>query len=215
MALAGPSPRAIALRMSMVAVRQMPSSIGSVEFSMKKSARVQHEAALGLDRPAAHHFHDAGARRQLDRVGRRNDVELHQQIGEIDVRRRMIDDDAHGAFGGMRADIDQRAREALVQHRRHGDQHLAVQIAPRPCSFADVPRGNFIAERLADRSAFANERRGQKFTNVRRCLTVGANGGVAALRPLPQFDRHSHDHVSGACARFALDSGMLMRRPRN
>ena len=38
MALAGPSPRAIALRMSMVAVRQIPSSIGSVEFSIKKSA---------------------------------------------------------------------------------------------------------------------------------------------------------------------------------
>src|ERR1035441_7019347 len=38
MALSGPLPRAIALRMSSVAVRQMPSSIGSVEFSMKKSA---------------------------------------------------------------------------------------------------------------------------------------------------------------------------------
>ena len=38
MALAGPSPRAIAFRISSVAVRQMPSSIGSVEFSMKKSA---------------------------------------------------------------------------------------------------------------------------------------------------------------------------------
>src|SRR5476649_1385767 len=38
MALAGPLPRAIALRISSVAVRQMPSSIGRVEFSMKKSA---------------------------------------------------------------------------------------------------------------------------------------------------------------------------------
>ena len=65
----GPSPRAIALRMSSVAVRQMPSSIGRVEFSMKKSARVQHEAAPGLDRAALEHLHGAGARRQLDHLG--------------------------------------------------------------------------------------------------------------------------------------------------
>src|SRR5581483_3408202 len=51
---------------------------------------------------------------------------------ELDVLRRMIDDDAHRAFGGMRADIDERTRETLVQHGRHGDQHLAVQIAPDP-----------------------------------------------------------------------------------
>ena len=42
---------------------------------------------------------------------------------------RLIDHDAHRAFGGVRADIDQAARETLVAHRRHRDQHLAVEIA--------------------------------------------------------------------------------------
>ena len=51
----------------------------------------------------------APAARQLDQHRRRDDIELHQQIGEVDIRRRLIDDDAHRAFGGMRADIDERA----------------------------------------------------------------------------------------------------------
>src|SRR5262249_9853188 len=43
-------------------------------------ARMQHEAALGIDRAALEHLHAARARRQLDQVGRRNDLELHQQV---------------------------------------------------------------------------------------------------------------------------------------
>ena len=49
-------------------------------------ARMQHEAALGIDRPALEHLHAAGARRQLDEIGRRNHVELHQQVGKADMR---------------------------------------------------------------------------------------------------------------------------------
>ena len=71
----------------------MPSSIGSVEFSMIEIVRMQHEAALGLDRAALEHLHAARARGQLDQVGRRDHVELHQQVGEADVRGRLVDDD--------------------------------------------------------------------------------------------------------------------------
>ena len=127
--MAGPLPRAIALRISSVAVRQMPSSIGSVEFSMKKSLECSTKPRLGFDRAALEHLHAAGARRQLDQVGRRDHVELHQQVGEADVRRRLVDDDAHGAVGRVGADIDHAARETIVAHGRHRDQHLAVEIA--------------------------------------------------------------------------------------
>ena len=48
---------------------------------------VQHEAALGLDRAALEHLHVAGARGSSDQLGRRDDVELHQQIGKADVAR--------------------------------------------------------------------------------------------------------------------------------
>jgi len=93
---------------------------------------VQHEAAFGLDRPAPHHLDDAGARRQLDEISRRNDVELHQEIGEFYVRGRVIDDNTHRSFGGVCANIDQRSGKPFIKHRRHGDQHLAVQISAPP-----------------------------------------------------------------------------------
>src|SRR5215470_17795314 len=96
MAEAGPSPFAIALRISSVAVRQMPSSIGSVEFSMKKSAECSTKP-----RPVS-----AGALRQLDQIRRRDDLELDQQVGEVDVGGELIDDDAHRAFGRVGTHIN-------------------------------------------------------------------------------------------------------------
>src|ERR1700685_85684 len=84
----------------------------------------------------------------------------------------MIDDDAHGAFGGMRADIDQRAREALIQHRRHGDQHLAVQItAPALCRRTTW---QFHARKVS--RSFANCKRTarSKFHDPPPCLTADA-----------------------------------------
>jgi cobalamin biosynthesis protein CobT len=57
------------------------------------------------------------------------DIQLIQQLAETDIWRAMIDDDAHGAVGGMRAHIDDGARETRVSHRRHRDQQLAVEIA--------------------------------------------------------------------------------------
>src|SRR5437660_5987076 len=90
--------------------------------------RVQHESASGLDRPALEHLDDAGARRQLNELGGRDDFELDEKFGESDIGRRLVDDDAHRALGRVRADVDQRAGKTLVAHGRHGDEHLAVEI---------------------------------------------------------------------------------------
>jgi hypothetical protein len=92
-------------------------------------ARMQHEAAAGLDRAALQHLHGLGVFRQLDLLGLLDDVELHQQFRKIDGAGGMVDNDAHGAFGGMRADVNHRTRKARVSHHRHGDQQLAVEIA--------------------------------------------------------------------------------------
>src|SRR5262245_14376069 len=54
-------------------------------------AGVQDEAAAGLDRSALEHGHAAGARWQLDRVVSVDDIKLHQEILEIDVRGWLID----------------------------------------------------------------------------------------------------------------------------
>ena len=124
--------------------------------------RVQHEAAPGFDRTALEHLDGLRPRRQFDALGSRDHLELHQQIGEIDIGRRLIDDDAHGAFGRMGADVDQAARKTLIAHRRHRDQHLAVEIAARGAfdsRFSSVTHG----ERLPDRPRFENESRGERF----------------------------------------------------
>ena len=146
MALCGPLPRAIALRISSVAVRQMPSSIGSVEFSMKKSAECSTKPRPVSTGPPLSTLTSSASHRQFDALGRRDDFELHQQIGKFDVAGRLVDDDAHGAFGRMRADVNHRARKALVAHRRHRDQHLAVEIAARRrLADADL-RGSFMTK---------------------------------------------------------------------
>ena len=83
--------------------------------------RVQHEAAPGFHRPALEHLDVLRLGRQLDAFGRRNHFKLHQQVGEFDVAGWMIDDDAHSAFAGVRANVNHRTREPLVVHRRHRD----------------------------------------------------------------------------------------------
>jgi hypothetical protein len=95
----------------------------------EKIARMQHEAAAGIDRATSQHLHGFGVFRQLDLVGLLDDVELNQQFGEVDAAGRAIDDDAHGAFGRMRAKVDHRTLEARVAHHRHRDQQLSVEIA--------------------------------------------------------------------------------------
>ena len=57
---------------------------------------------------------------------RRNDVELHQQIGKVDVLAGLVDHDAHRAFGGVRADIDQRC----ARNARRASPGMAISIWP-------------------------------------------------------------------------------------
>src|SRR5579885_483739 len=118
--------------------------------------RVQDEAAPGLDRTSSQHPHLFDARRQLYALTGRNDFELYEQVREPDVRRGLVDHDAHGPLAGMRTDIDQAAREPLVSHRRHGNQHLTVEVAVIGRPIGPVS-GKLHGGRLSNRHALANE----------------------------------------------------------
>ncbi len=109
-------------------------------------ARMQHEAAAGIDRAALLHLHGLGVFRQLDLVGLLDDVELYQQAGKIDAAGRAVDDDAHRPFRGMRAHVDDGALEARIAHHRHGDQQLAVQVTVARRIIAKA--GGFAADGL-------------------------------------------------------------------
>src|SRR5262249_5476961 len=94
--------------------------------------RVQDKPAAGFHRPALEHLDGAGAYRQLDDIAVGEYIELHQQVRKLDVAGRLVDDDAHGSFRRMCANIDQRTGKPLVLHGWHRNQHLAVKIsAPR------------------------------------------------------------------------------------
>jgi hypothetical protein len=90
---------------------------------------VQDETAAGFDRTTLEHLDAAGARRQLDQVRPADDFELHQQIRKAHIECRMVHDDAHRAFRGVRTHVNDATGKSLVTHGRHGDQHLAIEIA--------------------------------------------------------------------------------------
>ena len=115
--------------MSIVAVRQTLSSIGKRRLVDVEIRRVQHEAAARLDRTAHQHLHPADLLRQTDALRFRHDVELDEEIREVQVGGRPVEDDAHGALGGMRADVDHGTRETVVGHAGHCDEKLAVEIS--------------------------------------------------------------------------------------
>ena len=129
MARSGPLPAAMALRMSIVAVRQTPSSIGSVEVVGEVVGAVQHEAAAGLDRAADVDRHRPGYRSAMPSSASSADAEALQEVGEGDVRGALVDDEAHRPILGVRAQVDDRARKTRVGHHRHGDEELAIEIA--------------------------------------------------------------------------------------
>ena len=72
----------------------------------KEIARMQDEAAARLTGPPFSTFIDSTSAGQLDALGFGDDVELHEEIRKIDGAGGLVDDDAHGAFRGMGADID-------------------------------------------------------------------------------------------------------------
>src|SRR5205085_8783330 len=54
----------------------------------EKIARMQDEAAAGIDWAALQYLHGLGVFRQRDLIGLLDDIELHQQSREIDAARR-------------------------------------------------------------------------------------------------------------------------------
>jgi len=53
---------------------------------------------------------------------------LCQEIGKADIGGGSVDDDAHRAFLGMGAYINNRPSKAIVRHAGHGDEKMAVKI---------------------------------------------------------------------------------------
>src|SRR5262249_49322050 len=97
-----------------------------------------------------------------------------QEIGEADMRRRLVHDDAHRALGRVDAHVDHAARKAIVAHGWHRDQHLPVEIAalraapllprarrhPRFCRFGTGHVGILVGRRspgLVPRAGLASE----------------------------------------------------------
>ena len=99
----------------MVAVRQTPSSIGSVDCADVEVRRMKHEAPARLDRSAHQHLHrpTCSGKRMRSLLG--TDLELNQQIRHRQVGRGPVEDDAHRAFRRMCAEIDYRPGETLVR----------------------------------------------------------------------------------------------------
>src|ERR1700683_2660898 len=92
---------------------------------------MENEAASRFDWAAPQYSHGWGARRQADRLGFRHDVELRQKLAEIDLRRPVVDDDAHGAVVAIGAHVDDGAREWPFPERRHRDQDLSFKTGRR------------------------------------------------------------------------------------
>jgi hypothetical protein len=59
---------------------------------------------------------------------RKEDAELDEEVGKTQILH-LIDDQAHGPFLAVGADIDDGTREAVVLHARHGDEELVVEVA--------------------------------------------------------------------------------------
>ena len=57
------------------------------------------------------------------------DLQLLQEAGKGDAVDFAVDDQAHGAVGGMGAQIDHRLGEPGIGHLRHGDEKLTGQVA--------------------------------------------------------------------------------------
>src|SRR6185437_7631109 len=161
---------------------------------------MQHEAASGFHRTAFEDLNVLRPHRQFDALGRRDHLELHQQIGELDVAGRMVDDDAHGALARMRADVDHRARKPLVVHRRHRDQHLTIEIAARR-GLASRFAGKLHGKRVSNQSVFATTQAGLSSITPPSYSTVQLWRNRRAELRLT----YPHNEFSGECNAYRLD----------
>ena len=83
-------------------------------------AAVEHKAAAGLHGPAVENG-------KVWRARRHREFELLHEIMKGKAGHRLVDDDAHGAVGRMRAHEDHALFEMWVAHTRHCDQELAFE----------------------------------------------------------------------------------------
>ena len=106
----------------------MPSSIGSVASSMKKSLECSTKPRPVSTGPPFSTFMVSAVSGSLIWSAFLMMSSCTSRSGKVDAARRAIDDDAHRALGRMRAEIDHRTCEARIFHHRHRDQQLAVEI---------------------------------------------------------------------------------------
>ena len=122
------------------------------------------------------------------------------------LRRRLIDHDAHRAFGRMRADVDHAAREALVLHRRamrsaSGRRDSCRRRSSRRRFSASALRVNRMLERLPRSCCFATMPCVHDAFQWHVCRAVRLDQSscdkVSAARISPEFAAGSQP-VSGA-----------------
>jgi len=82
---------------------------------------VQHEAALGLHRPAEVH------RRLGQVVAVECELDLLEQVLQLDVDR-LIDHEAERTLLGVLAHVDHASGEGVARHARHSDQKLVREV---------------------------------------------------------------------------------------
>jgi len=158
----------MARKMSTVAVRQTSRETVCGGFH-PVVAGMQDEAAAAVHRAAVAHDEIARMAGQADDLLLVHDAELHQQVRKQHLLG-LVDDEAHGAFRGMGADIDHRAREPVVLHAGHGDEELVVEEAVLSASF--LLRRNPWPEPIAfggamkDGSAAISMRAGRQVTQI-------------------------------------------------
>ena len=85
---------------------------------------VQHEATAGFHRAAILHLNVLGGGELLD-------LKLFQHLGKGNLLHRPVHHQAHGPVLVVGAKEDQAALKARIGHGRHGDEHLACQVAVR------------------------------------------------------------------------------------
>ena len=84
--------------------------------------RMQHKAARGFHWAAAMNMNFLAPRFGLN-------AQLAKNFWQFHVFERLVDDETHGAFGRMRANVDHAALEARIGHCGHGSQELADHIS--------------------------------------------------------------------------------------
>ena len=111
-----------------------------VQIRRSLSSRIPAELIDG-DFAAERRAGERPARGQPDGVRLPHDVELHEQLGELDVLGALVDHDAHRAVRAVRAHVNDRASERPLAQAGHRDQKLAFVTVRRrrSCGAAHPP----------------------------------------------------------------------------